>query len=225
MGIGASKIRSLFQKAKNREKSTIIFIDEIDSIGSKRGQDTGDSSQTLNQLLSEMDGFEKMNKVIVLAATNFPSSLDPALLRPGRFDKNIYIPLPKLSSRKDIFRYYLKSIKYNSLDLDTLARQSINLTGADIKNIVNIAALNAGKNRKAYVTKDDFDFAFDRLRMGVINKSINPSRDDLYHTAIHEAGHAIISLINPAAVPMDKVTILSKGGALGLYKKLHFLRT
>lgn len=217
IGQGAAKIRTLFKDSKNRDKPTIIFFDEFDSIGSKRTlSDNSHSKQTLNQLLTELDGFQSNPKVIVLASTNFPQSLDPAVVRPGRFDKSVSIPLPSRSSRIEISKYYLNKVKpSNEIQPEIIARLTIGMSGADIKNLINIAALKAAQESHSVITMDDIEYASDRLSVGIINKSIIPTKDEHYRTAVHEGGHALISLLTPAAEPMSKVTILSKGGALG----------
>jgi ATP-dependent metalloprotease len=217
VGSGVRQIKNLFQKTKSRDRPTIIFFDEFDSIAQKRNAISGQfASQTLNQLLTEMDGFESNSKVFVLAATNYPQALDPAVTRPGRFDKTVQIPQPAKSARVEIIKYYLGKIKHtDQVDADFLARSTNGMTGADIKNLVNVAAINAVKMGRKAADREDFDFAIDRLSMGILNKSIQTTTNTLYHTAIHEAGHAMVSLLNGESVPMSKVTILSKGGSLG----------
>ena len=217
VGMGVRAIKDLFAATKLRDKPTILFFDEFDSIAQKRNHVDGFvDSQTLNQILTELDGFEPNSNVFVLAATNFPDSLDPAVLRPGRFDKVIRIPQPANNARKEIISYYLSKIKHdNSIDIDYIARASSGLTGADIKNLVNVAVINAVKENRRAADKSDFDFALDRLQIGILNKSIQASSNSLYKTAIHEAGHARVSLLNPECTPMSKITILSKGESLG----------
>lgn len=218
VGMGVRAIKNIFEKTRGREKPTILFFDEFDSIAMKRTQVDGFvQSQTLNQILAELDGFEPNSKIFVLAATNFLDSLDPAILRPGRFDKILRIPNPAVSARKDIIKHFLGKIKYSDdVDIDYLSRATSGLTGADIKNLTNIAVINAVNDGRNKAEKKDFDFAMDRLQIGILNKSITSTPNELYMTAIHEAGHAMVSLLNSESVPMSKVTILSKGGSLGL---------
>ena len=227
IGQGAAKIREIFAKAKKSPGMTIIFFDEFDSIATKRSaMDEAWGRQTLNQLLSEMDGFDKHSNVFIIAATNFPQGLDPAVVRPGRFDKVISIPMPSFRSRKEIAQYYLSKIPAsNDIDSEFIARNTINMSGADIKSLVNLAAMNAAKLSRSIVTKDDFEFAFDRIHVGILNKSITPNEHEKYMTAVHEAGHAMVSLLNPHATRMHKVTILSKGQALGLVYQLYLFRS
>jgi len=169
IGQGAAKIREIFAKAKKSPGMTIIFFDEFDSIATKRSaMDEAWGRQTLNQLLSEMDGFDKHSNVFIIAATNFPQGLDPAVVRPGRFDKVISIPMPSFRSRKEIAQYYLSKIPAsNDIDSEFIARNTINMSGADIKSLVNLAAMNAAKLSRSIVTKDDFEFAFDRIHVGI----------------------------------------------------------
>lgn len=223
VGMGASKIRKLFEAARHREQTTILFFDEFDSIASKRFDDfNGSTRQSLNQILTEIDGFDQNSKVFILAATNFPESLDPAILRPGRFDKVVRIPTPSFNSRKEIVQYYLGKVNDKAeVDVDYLSGATIGMTGADIRNLVNIAAINAVKNSKRKIDKNDFDFAIDRINIGILNKSVQTLTKDLFSTAVHESGHALVSLFNSDSVPMSKVTILSKGGSLGLTHQTH----
>jgi len=217
IGQGAAKIREIFKEARNSSQMTIIFFDEFDSIATKRSAaDEAWSRQTLNQLLAEMDGFDQSANFFVIAATNFPQGLDPAVVRPGRFDKIISIPMPSFRSRKEIAKYYLSKVPASQdIDPEFIAQNTINMSGADIKSLVNLAAMNAAKFSRNIVTKDDFEFALDRMHVGILNKSITPNEHEKYMTAVHEAGHAMVSLLNPNATPMNKVTILSKGQALG----------
>lgn len=227
VGQGAGRVRGLFERAKRRDRPTIMFFDEFDSIAQKRQlSDASFSSQTLNQILTELDGFEPSSKVFVLAATNFPESLDAAVLRPGRFDKVVRIPSPALSSRTEIAAHYLAKVRHAAeVTPEELARLTSGMTGADISNLVNVAVTNAVRNGRQAAGKEDFDFAVDRLRVGVLNRSIQATTDTLWATAIHEAGHALVSLLNTDSVPMSKVTILSKGQSLGSVQQAHRLRS
>lgn len=219
VGSGASNIRKVFKKAKKNSPS-IVFFDEFDSIAGKRNQVDGAQGnslrKTINELLSEIDGFEQNSGVFVIASTNFPQSLDPAIIRPGRFDKILKIPLPSLKGRHKLLEFYLDKIKYDSrVDIDRIARETIGFNGADIKTVINLSILNAIKNKRKVAEREDFDFALDRVRVGILNKSHKTTKQEKYMTAIHEAGHTLAALLTPAAMPLNKVTILSKGQALG----------
>ena len=215
IGQGSAKIRNLFERAR-KSAPCIIFFDEFDSIASKRDKNFSSNSGCLNEILSEMDGFQKNEKIFVIASTNFPDALDPAVIRPGRFDKIIKIPLPSLKGREEIIEYYLKKIKYDKkVTPKDLAKSTINFTGSDIRTFINLAILNAIKNKKTLAEHSDFDFALDRMNIGIINKSLKITKKEKYMTAIHEAGHTLMALLNPNAMPLNKVTILSKGGSLG----------
>ncbi len=220
VGVGASRVRDLFKQAKEKAPS-IIFIDEIDAIGRARGKNAMQGSNderenTLNQLLTEMDGFGNNTGVIILAATNRADVLDKALLRPGRFDRQINVDMPDLHGRKAIFKVHLKPLKKDdSLDVDTLARQTPGFSGADIANVCNEAALIAARNKKKQVTKQDFIDAVDRVVGGLEkkNKIITPSEKKTI--AYHEAGHAAVSWLLEHAHPLVKVTIVPRGQSLG----------
>ena len=216
VGQGSAKIRKLFENAR-KQAPCIIFFDEFDSIAGKRGKGAfGSSKNCLNEILSEMDGFSKNEQIFVIASTNFPDSLDPAVIRPGRFDKILKIPLPSLKGREQIIDYYLKKINYDKkVTALELAKSTINYTGSDIRTFINLAILNAIKNKKNKANYSDFDFAMDRMNIGIINKSLKITPEEKYMTAIHEAGHTLMSLLNPSSMPLNKVTILSKGGSLG----------
>ena len=220
VGVGASRVRDLFKMAKSKSPS-IIFIDEIDAIGRARGktQITGANDErenTLNQLLTEMDGFGTNHHVIVVAATNRADILDRALTRAGRFDRQIYIDLPELDERKDIFSVHTKKLKIEKkLDLDFLAKQTPGFSGADIANICNEAALNAAKHNKKKIDKEDFLEAIDRIVGGLEKKNKLVSKTERETVAYHEAGHATVSWLLEHAAPLIKVTIVPRGRSLG----------
>ncbi|MEZ4854670.1 ATP-dependent zinc metalloprotease FtsH [Flavobacterium sp.] len=220
VGVGASRVRDLFKQAKEKSPS-IIFIDEIDAVGRARGKNnmTGANDErenTLNQLLTEMDGFGSNTNVIVLAATNRADVLDKALLRPGRFDRQIYVDLPDVKERKEIFEVHLKPIKKaEELDTDFLAKQTPGFSGADIANVCNEAALIAARNGKKAVDKQDFLDAVDRIIGGLEKKNKIVTPEEKRAIAIHEAGHAIVSWMLEHAAPLVKVTIVPRGQSLG----------
>jgi len=220
VGVGASRVRDLFKMAKSKSPS-IIFIDEIDAIGRARGksQITGANDErenTLNQLLTEMDGFGTNHHVIVVAATNRADILDRALTRAGRFDRQIYIDLPELDERKEIFGVHTKKLKIEkNLDLDFLAKQTPGFSGADIANICNEAALNAAKHNKKKINKEDFLEAIDRIVGGLEKKNKLVSKTERETVAYHEAGHATVSWLLEHAAPLIKVTIVPRGRSLG----------
>jgi cell division protease FtsH len=220
VGVGASRVRDLFKQAKEKSPS-IIFIDEIDAIGRARGKSniTGSNDErenTLNQLLTEMDGFGTNTNVIVIAATNRADVLDKALMRAGRFDRQIYVDLPDLNERKEIFKVHLKPLKtIKTLDIDFLAKQTPGFSGADIANVCNESALIAARKNKKSVGKQDFLDAVDRIVGGLEkkNKIITPEEKETI--AYHEAGHAIVSWLLEHAAPLVKVTIVPRGQSLG----------
>ncbi len=220
VGVGASRVRDLFRQAKEKAPC-IVFIDEIDAVGRARGKNTNFGSNderenTLNQLLTEMDGFGSNSGVIILAATNRADVLDKALLRAGRFDRQIYVELPDLNDRKEIFKVHLRPIKIDeSIDVDFLARQTPGFSGADIANVCNEAALIAARNKKKFVQKDDFMSAVDRIVGGLEKKNKIITQDEKKTIAIHEAGHATLSWFLEHANPLVKVTIVPRGKALG----------
>jgi cell division protease FtsH len=220
VGVGASRVRDLFKQAKDKSPS-IIFIDEIDAIGRARGKSniTGSNDErenTLNQLLTEMDGFGTDTNVIVIAATNRADVLDKALMRAGRFDRQIYVDLPDLNERKEIFKVHLKPIKViKTLDIDFLAKQTPGFSGADIANICNEAALIAARKNKKSVGKQDFLDAVDRIIGGLEKKNKIITPEEKKTIAFHEAGHAIISWLLEHAAPLVKVTIVPRGQSLG----------
>ena len=220
VGVGASRIRALFRQAKEKAPC-IVFIDEIDAVGRARGKNTGFGSNderenTLNQLLTEMDGFGSNSGVIILAATNRADVLDKALLRAGRFDRQIYVELPDLNDRKEIFKVHLRPIKIDeSIDVEFLSRQTPGFSGADIANVCNEAALIAARNNKKFVQRDDFMSAVDRIVGGLEKKNKIITQDEKKTIAIHEAGHATLSWFLEHANPLVKVTIVPRGKALG----------
>ena len=220
VGVGASRVRDLFRQAKEKAPC-IVFIDEIDAVGRARGKNPNmgandERENTLNQLLTEMDGFGTNSGVIILAATNRADILDKALLRAGRFDRQIYVDLPDLNGRKEIFKVHLKNIKKDdSVDLDLLARQTPGFSGADIANVCNEAALIAARRKNSCVQKQDFMDAVDRIVGGLEKKSVITTEEERKSIAIHEAGHATISWHLQYANPLVKVTIVPRGKALG----------
>lgn len=220
VGVGAARVRDLFKQAKDKAPC-IVFIDEIDAVGRARGKNPSMGSNderesTLNQMLTEMDGFGSNNGVIVLAATNRADMLDKALLRPGRFDRQIYVDLPELTDRIEIFNVHLRNIKVNTaLDVEQLARQTQGFSGADIANVCNEAALIAARNNKKAVDWDDFMAAIDRIVGGLEKRSRVITDDEKFSIATHEAGHATISWLTQYGNPLVKVTIVPRGRALG----------
>lgn len=220
VGVGAARVRDLFKQAKEKAPC-IVFIDEIDAVGRARGKNPNMGSNderenTLNQMLTEMDGFQSNNGVICLAATNRADMLDKALLRPGRFDRQIYVDLPELSDRVEIFNVHLRNIKVNSrLDVEQLARQTQGFSGADIANVCNEAALIAARNNKPAVDWNDFMAAIDRIVGGLEKKSRIITDDEKFSIATHEAGHATITWMIQYGNPLVKVTIVPRGRALG----------
>lgn len=223
VGVGASRVRDLFATAK-KNSPCIIFVDEIDSIGRRRGGIQGfygggasELEQTLNQLLSEMDGFEPNEDVIVVAATNQPDVLDPALLRPGRFDRRIVVDLPNLVEREEILKVHVRKVPLAAdVDLKQLARTTPGNSGADLKNLVNEAAILASKRRKEAVAMDDFLTALDTIILGHVRSSLILSEEEKKRTAYHEAGHALIAKALPDSDPVTKVTIVPRGKSLGV---------
>lgn len=217
VGVGAARVKELFKKARN-SKPAIIFIDEIDSLsGNRVSFDSSTRRQTINQLLTEMDGFEPLDNVIVIGATNMPNKIDKAVLRPGRFDKIITVPYPDKEGRKEIFGYYLDKVKYDkdSVDLETVIKATTGFSGASIKNMVNMAVLNAIKHGRKLATHEDFEFALDRITMGVGRKSMVVSDKEKLMTAYHEGGHTLVNLLTKSTTQLHKVTILPRGGSLG----------
>ena len=239
VGVGASRVRDLFQQARRMGKA-IIFIDEIDSIGRKRGAGLGgghdEREQTLNQMLSEMDGFETSEGIVIMAATNRPDILDPALLRPGRFDRQIVVPLPEHEERKAILEVHSRDKRMGpDVDLDTMARATPGMAGADLANLVNEAALIAVRRGSKQIERIDFENARDRVVLGAQRESLIMNAEEKKATAYHEGGHALLSVVLPHGDPLHKVTILPRGMALGVtwslpqerhtYSKDYFLDT
>jgi cell division protease FtsH len=224
VGVGASRVRDLFDQAK-RHAPCIVFIDEIDAVGRRRGAGvTGghdEREQTLNQLLVEMDGFESSEGIIVIAATNRPDILDPALLRPGRFDRQIYVPLPDVRGRLEILKIHTKEKPLaDDVDLEVIARSTPGFSGADLANIVNEAALIAARKNHGKITMEDFEEAKDKVTMGIERKSMVLSEEEKVTTAYHEAGHTLVAKLLPNADKVHKVTIIPRGRALGITQQL-----
>ena len=224
VGVGASRVRDLFEQGK-KHAPCIIFIDEIDAVGRLRGAGLGgghdEREQTLNQLLVEMDGFETSEGVILVAATNRPDVLDPALLRPGRFDRQIVVGRPDVRGRGAILKVHTKKIPLsNNVDLETLARGTPGFSGAELANLVNEAALFAARINKTSVEMTDFEAAKDKVLMGVERKSLLISEKEKRNTAFHEAGHTLVAKLLPGTDPIHKVTIIPRGRALGITQQL-----
>jgi len=224
VGVGASRVRDLFEQGK-KNAPCIIFIDEIDAVGRHRGAGLGgghdEREQTLNALLVEMDGFETNEGVILVSATNRPDVLDPALLRPGRFDRRVVVNRPDLNGRGEILKVHTEKIKLaEGVDLNLIARSTPGFSGADIANLVNEAALRAARLSKTSVAMEDFEYAKDKVMMGVERRSLVMSEQEKRNTAYHEAGHALVAALLPDADPLHKVTIIPRGMALGLTQQL-----
>ncbi|NTU43383.1 MAG: ATP-dependent zinc metalloprotease FtsH, partial [Nitrospirales bacterium] len=224
VGVGASRVRDLFEQAK-KSAPCIIFIDEIDAVGRHRGAGLGgghdEREQTLNQLLVEMDGFEGNEGIIIVAATNRPDVLDPALLRPGRFDRQIVVPTPDVKGRIEILKVHTKSIPIAAdVDLEKIARGTPGFSGADLANLVNEAALLAARKSKDQVETSDFESAKDKVLMGVERRSMVLSDAEKKNTAYHEAGHALVAKLIPGTDPIHKVSIIPRGRALGVTQQL-----
>jgi cell division protease FtsH len=220
VGVGASRVRDLFENAK-KNSPCIVFIDEIDAVGRQRGAGLGgghdEREQTLNQLLVEMDGFEQGNTVIIIAATNRPDVLDPALLRPGRFDRQIVVDRPDVKGRLGIIKVHTRKIPLDpDVDIETLAKGTPGLAGADLANLVNEAALYAARLNRKTVTMRDFEEAKDKIMMGMERKSLIISDAEKRMTAFHESGHVLVARMIPEADPVHKVTIIPRGRALGV---------
>ncbi len=224
VGVGASRVRDLFVQAK-KNAPCIIFIDELDAVGRHRGAGLGgghdEREQTLNQLLVEMDGFESAEGVILVAATNRPDVLDPALLRPGRFDRQVVVPVPDLRGREKILKVHVNNVPLGpDVELSVIARGTPGFSGADLENLVNEAALLAARENKETVSMADFEKAKDKVLMGTERKSLIISDEEKRITAYHEAGHTLVAKILPGTDPIHKVTIIPRGRALGLTQQL-----
>ncbi len=224
VGVGASRVRDLFEQGK-KHAPCIIFVDEIDAVGRHRGAGLGgghdEREQTLNQLLVEMDGFESNEGVILIAATNRPDVLDPALMRPGRFDRQVVVPLPDLRGREEILKVHSRKVRVGeSVNLGVISRGTPGFSGADLANLVNEAALFAARMGKKAVGMSDFENAKDRVMMGAERKSMIVSDDDKQKIAFHESGHTLVSKLIPGTDPIHKVTIIPRGLALGLMQPL-----
>lgn len=224
VGVGASRVRDLFDQGK-KHAPCLIFIDEIDAVGRHRGAGLGgghdEREQTLNQLLVEMDGFESSEGVIIIAATNRPDVLDPALLRPGRFDRRVMVPRPDLKGREAILKIHTRKVPLSrDVDLMILARGTPGFCGADLENLVNEAALYAARRNKKFVEMKDFEMAKDKVLMGSERKSLIIGEEEKRNTAYHEAGHTLVAKLIPGTDPIHKVTIIPRGMALGLTQQL-----
>jgi cell division protease FtsH len=224
VGVGASRVRSLFEQAK-KNAPCLIFVDEIDAVGRHRGSGVGggndEREQTLNQLLVEMDGFEANEGIILIAATNRADVLDEALLRPGRFDRQVYIALPDLKGREAILEKYIGEVKILSdVDVTSVARGTPGFSGAELANLVNEAALIAARMNRRRITQGDFEYARDKILMGTERRSTTMSPEEVKNTAYHEAGHALCSVLLPGVDPIHKATIIPRGAALGMVQQL-----
>ncbi len=217
VGAGASRVRDLFSKAR-KASPCIIFIDEIDAVAKKRGTvlHSGAGEQTLNQILVEMDGLEEREDVIVLAATNRPDVLDPAILRPGRFDRSVYVPMPNYRERKAILEVHAKNKKFEEdANLDTVAKKTIAYSGADLENLLNEAAIMAAKDDRKKITQDDLMEAYLKVKLGRKKKG-DKEQEDIKKTAYHEAGHAIVAKFTEAADPVEQISVISRGASGGV---------
>ena len=224
VGVGASRVRDMFEQAK-KNAPCIIFIDEIDAVGRHRGAGLGggndEREQTLNQLLVEMDGFEANEGIILIAATNRPDVLDPALLRPGRFDRQVVVPNPDVQGREKILKVHVRKVPLApDVDLKILARGTPGFSGADLMNLVNEGALLAARRNKRFVTMSEFEDAKDKLMMGAERRTLSLTEEDKKLTAYHEAGHALLAIKMDASDPIHKATIIPRGRALGMVMRL-----
>jgi ATP-dependent metalloprotease len=217
VGVGAKRVRELFAAAKGKAPA-IVFIDELDAIGGKRNaRDAAYVKQTLNQLLTELDGFEQNSNVIILAATNFPELLDKALTRPGRFDRNVVVGLPDVRGRMAILKHHMKNVIVGKdVSLEALAAGTPGFSGAELENIINQAAVHASKAKAQAVTMFDFEWAKDKVMMGAEKKSMVISQKEKEMTAYHEAGHALVIMFTPGMNPLHKITIMPRGQSLGM---------
>ena len=223
VGVGASRVRDMFETAK-KDAPAVIFIDEIDSVGRARGTGLGgghdEREQTLNQILSEMDGFEPNDSVVVMAATNRPDVLDPALTRPGRFDRQIVLELPQKEARKKILQIHTRKVPVSAdVDLENIAARTVSFSGADLKNLVNEAALLTGRKHKQQVTMDEFDQARDKILLGAEREEVINDEEKRV-IAYHEAGHALLAELLPDTDPLQKVTIIPRGRSLGVTEQI-----
>jgi cell division protease FtsH len=224
VGVGAARVRDMFEQAK-KHAPCIVFIDEIDAVGRQRGAGLGggndEREQTLNQLLVEMDGFEGNSGVIVIAATNRPDVLDPALMRPGRFDRQVVVPLPDIRGREQILMVHMRKVPIApDVKAEIIARGTPGFSGADLANLVNEAALFAARGAKRLVDMEDFERAKDKIIMGAERRSIVMPEEERRNTAYHESGHAIVAKLQPKTDPVHKVTIIPRGRALGVTMQL-----
>jgi cell division protease FtsH len=224
VGVGAARVRDMFENAK-KHAPCIIFIDELDAVGRQRGAGLGggndEREQTLNQMLVEMDGFEASVGVIVIAATNRPDVLDPALMRPGRFDRQVVVPLPDIRGREQILVVHMRKVPLSpDVKADIIARGTPGFSGADLANLVNEAALFAARGNKRLVDMEDFEKAKDKIMMGAERRSMVMNEDERRNTAYHESGHAVVAKLMPKSDPVHKVTIIPRGRALGLTMQL-----
>ncbi|MBI3903043.1 MAG: ATP-dependent metallopeptidase FtsH/Yme1/Tma family protein [Nitrosomonadales bacterium] len=224
VGVGAARVRDMFEQAK-KQSPCIVFIDEIDAVGRQRGAGMGggndEREQTLNALLVEMDGFEGASGVIVIAATNRPDVLDPALLRPGRFDRQVVVPLPDIRGREQILTVHMRKVPVaQDVKADILARGTPGMSGADLANLVNEAALFAARRSKRFVEMEDFESAKDKIMMGTERRTMIMPEEERKNTAYHESGHAVVARLLPKTDPVHKVTIIPRGRALGLTMQL-----
>ena len=222
--MGAARVRDMFENAK-KHAPCIIFIDELDAVGRQRGAGLGggndEREQTLNQMLVEMDGFEGNTGIIVIAATNRPDVLDPALMRPGRFDRQVVVPLPDIRGREQILIVHMRKVPLSpDVKADVLARGTPGMSGADLANLVNEAALFAARASKRLVDMDDFEKAKDKILMGAERRSMVMNDEEKRNTAYHESGHAVVAKLVPKSDPVHKVTIIPRGRALGLTMQL-----
>lgn len=217
VGVGAKRIRELFNSARSKAPA-IIFIDELDAVGGKRNErDAAYVKQTLNQLLTELDGFSQQTGVIILAATNFPQLLDKALTRPGRFDRHVVVPLPDVRGRMEILKHHMKNVQIGSdVDETAIARGTSGFSGADLENLVNQAAVRASRNKQKKVGMLDFDWAKDKIMMGAERRSAIIQEKDKVMTAYHEGGHALVAMFTEGAHPIYKATIMPRGATLGM---------
>ena len=222
VGVGAKRVRELFSAARAKSPA-IIFIDELDAVGGKRNdRDPAHAKQSLNQLLTELDGFSQETGVIILAATNLPQSLDKALTRPGRFDRNIVVPLPDVRGRMEILKHHMKNVQISTeVDESIIARGTPGFSGAELENLVNQAAVRASRNKSAKVSMLDFEWAKDKIMMGAERRSAVIQEKDKLMTAYHEAGHALVGLYTKGATPLYKATIMPRGQALGMTHFMH----